>query len=112
MAAPGDFYPALGTGAIAGALDHARHIASSPDPLTAVGVLQNWIAEPIGSDDEPQDFGALYAVFASLGDIGSALGQGVDSMESVSRAAEEWLTAYSADRDVSRPLSDRGYVPL
>lgn len=59
------------------------------------------------------DVGALYAVFASLGDIGSAFGQEADAMESVSRAAEEWLTAYSADRRaVSQPIGDRGYVPL
>lgn len=86
-------YPDAGTGAEAGALYLARHVVSSPDPLRAARLLQNWIADHIGSADEPQDFGSVYTVFADLGDIDSVFGEEQAATESVRRAAEQWLTA-------------------
>lgn len=87
--------PPRGTGADAGVVHYARHLVSSPDPLRAAGQLQNWIADRIGDDDEPQDFGRLYVIFAELGDVQSMVGDKQTAAQAVRRAASEWVGAAS-----------------
>ncbi len=83
--------PSPGTDPEAGVRHYAQHITRGPDRQDAANLLQGWLTDQICVDADPGDYGALYCVWAELGDVAHAYEDQETFDEAARLAAEEWL---------------------